>query len=85
MNYGLCIYLLYVLLLQGPASDRFGRRLTYMVSGAAFLATTVVCIFAPNIGMLVAFRALQGVAGEGWMGCSSSLLRALITEIVYHA
>ena len=49
---------------QGPASDKFGRCITYFVSGALFIATSIVCIFAPNIGILVAFRALQGAAGK---------------------
>jgi DHA1 family bicyclomycin/chloramphenicol resistance-like MFS transporter len=59
--------------LPGPAADRYGRRLTYWLCAGGFLATTLVCIFAPTIGVLVAFRALQGctvtgymVAGEGW-------------------
>ena len=51
-------------LVLGPASDRFGRRPVYMVSSIVFIASSIVCIFAPNIGVLVAFRALQGLAGE---------------------
>ena len=42
----------------------------YFVSGLTYEATTIVCIFAPNIGVLVAFRALQGAAGETGVGCS---------------
>ncbi len=37
------------------------------MSAVAFLVSTIVCIFAPNIGVLVAFRALQGAAGA-WLG-----------------
>jgi MFS family permease len=47
-------------LFWGPFADYYGRSLTYWVSMAGFLATTLVCIFAPNIGVLIFFRALQG-------------------------
>jgi hypothetical protein len=57
---------------QGPCSDKFGRRITYFVSGGLFIATSLVCIFAPSIGVLVAFRALQGAAGE--LCCSGVVL-----------
>ena len=50
-------------LVVGPASDRFGRKPVYLVSCLAFIATSIVCIFSPSIGVLVAFRALQGFAG----------------------
>jgi DHA1 family bicyclomycin/chloramphenicol resistance-like MFS transporter len=51
-------------LLWGPSSDKFGRKIVYIVASVALIATTVVCIFAPSIGVLIAFRALQGIAGE---------------------
>jgi MFS family permease len=47
----------------GTQADRFGRRITYGVSSVLFLGTSVGCIFAPTIGVLLAFRALQGFAG----------------------
>lgn len=50
-------------LLWGPMGDRYGRKLSYYTSSAAFLASSLICLFAPNIGVLVAFRALQGAAG----------------------
>uniref|UniRef100_A0A383WNZ1 Major facilitator superfamily (MFS) profile domain-containing protein n=1 Tax=Tetradesmus obliquus TaxID=3088 RepID=A0A383WNZ1_TETOB len=49
-------------LFWGPMADRFGRRITYAVGSVLFLGTSVGCIFAPTIGVLVAFRALQGLA-----------------------
>lgn len=48
----------------GPISDRFGRKQVYLAFSIAFLATSIVCIFAPNISVLVAFRALQGFSGK---------------------
>ena len=45
-------------------ADKFGRRIAYASSTVLFLGTSVACIFAPNIAVLVAFRALQGLAGR---------------------
>lgn len=56
-------------LVWGPASDRYGRRLVYLASFVAFAGSTVGCIFAPTVEVLVAFRALQGAGGGragGW-------------------
>eukprot|EP00877_Chromochloris_zofingiensis_P010564 jgi/Chrzof1/5761/Cz16g14250.t1 len=49
-------------LFWGPFADRFGRRIAYFLASAVFVAVTVVCIVAPNITVLVIFRALQGAA-----------------------
>eukprot|EP00775_Hariotina_reticulata_P008932 gene8932-9109_t len=46
----------------GPLADRFGRNVTYYICCITFLGTTLACVFAPNIAVLVAFRALQGLA-----------------------
>jgi MFS family permease len=35
----------------------------YIVGMVLFLGTTLGCLFAPTIGVLVAFRGLQGLAG----------------------
>ena len=51
-------------LLWGPASDKFGRRSMYLAGMVLFLGTTLGCLFAPTIEVLVAFRGLQGLAGE---------------------
>jgi MFS family permease len=36
----------------------------YIVGMVLFLGTTLGCLFAPTIDFLVAFRGLQGLAGE---------------------
>jgi len=51
------------LLLVGPLSDRFGRRRPLMVGLLCYVVTTMLCAFAGDIGALVVFRLLQGVAG----------------------
>lgn len=56
----------------GPASDRYGRKVVYLVAAAFFLASSIVCIFAPSIGVLIAVRAVQGAAGEA-LSCRGPL------------
>ena len=48
-------------LVGGSLGDRFGRRRVFAVGVAWFGVTSLVCALATSVGMLVAFRALQGV------------------------
>ena len=47
----------------------------YLVGMTLFLGFTLGCLFAPTIGVLVAFRGLQGLAGRDMRrlagGCSA--------------
>jgi DHA1 family bicyclomycin/chloramphenicol resistance-like MFS transporter len=44
----------------GPLSDRYGRRRPVLIGVIGHIATSLACVFAPNIGLLIAVRALQG-------------------------
>lgn len=48
----------------GPACDLWGRKSTYLASTVMYAAATFGCIFAQNMQMMLAFRALQGMARE---------------------
>lgn len=48
-------------LVGGSLGDRLGRRRVFMVGVAWFGVASLACALAMDIGMLVAFRALQGV------------------------
>jgi EmrB/QacA subfamily drug resistance transporter len=50
-----------LVLLGGSLGDRFGRRLVFLVGLGAFTAASVACGLAPNVGVLIAARAVQGV------------------------
>jgi Major Facilitator Superfamily len=50
-------------LVWGPLADRFGRRMAYLTSLAAFTGTSLACVWASSIDMLVGLRVLQGAAG----------------------
>jgi EmrB/QacA subfamily drug resistance transporter len=52
-----------LILLGGSLGDRFGRRRIFVVGVVWFALASLLCGLAPDIGMLVAARALQGVGG----------------------
>jgi EmrB/QacA subfamily drug resistance transporter len=51
------------ILLGGSLGDIFGERRIFALGVGGFGVTSLLCALAPTIGLLVAFRALQGVAG----------------------
>lgn len=61
----------------GPLADRYGRRPVMLVGLAAFTFCALGCVLAPSIGILLAFRLLQGV-GAGAVGV---LPRAIIRDL----
>ena len=63
-------------LLFGPISDGLGRRNLMLAGTATFALFSLVCAVAPNGWVLVAARAVQGVAG----GCGVALGRAVISD-----
>src|SRR4051794_26967275 len=52
-----------LLLVGGSLGDLFGRRRAFSAGLAGFGIASVLCALAPTIGTLIAFRALQGIAG----------------------
>src|SRR6516165_8399905 len=52
-----------LILLGGSLGDIFGERRIFALGVGGFGAASLLCALAPTIGLLVAFRALQGVAG----------------------
>lgn len=52
-----------LILLGGALGDRFGRRRVFVVGVLWFAAASLLCGIAPNEGVLIAARALQGAGG----------------------
>jgi EmrB/QacA subfamily drug resistance transporter len=63
-----------VIPLSGWAVARFGAKATWLTSLALFLAGSVACGLAWNIGSLVAFRVVQGIGGGMLMPVLTTLL-----------
>lgn len=58
----------------GRASDRLGRRRVWLAGFGASTVFSLLCGFAPNVGLLIAFRALAAVAGAAVVPSSLALI-----------
>src|SRR5579864_3005503 len=65
-----------LMLLGGSLGDLFGRRRVFVAGLAGFAAVSALCGAAPTIGVLIAGRALQGVAGALLVPSSLSIISA---------
>jgi EmrB/QacA subfamily drug resistance transporter len=52
-----------LILLGGALGDRFGRRRIFLIGVTWFALSSALCGLAPNIGVLIAARGLQGIGG----------------------
>ena len=66
-------------LAYGPASDMFGRKAPLFVGIALFVAGSVGCALAPDIGTLIAFRFVQGLGAGGPGVITRAVVRDLHT------
>jgi DHA1 family bicyclomycin/chloramphenicol resistance-like MFS transporter len=64
-------------LVVGPMSDRWGRRRPLLAGLAVYVVATVLCALAPGIGLLVAFRLVQGLAGAAGIVIARAVVRDL--------
>jgi EmrB/QacA subfamily drug resistance transporter len=63
-----------LLLLGGAAGDKFGRRRLFLIGIALFALASTLCALAPSLELLLAGRALQGIASAMLMPNSLALL-----------
>ncbi|WP_370880635.1 multidrug effflux MFS transporter [Variovorax paradoxus] len=66
-------------LIAGPLSDIFGRKRPMYVGLAVFVAASIGCALAPSIGVLIAFRFLQGLGACACMVTPRAVVRDLHT------
>ena len=69
-----------LLITMGNVGDRIGRKRLLLIAALAFGITSVAAAFAPTAGLLIAARALQGVAGAGLMPSTLALLRSVFPD-----
>ncbi|WP_405734006.1 MFS transporter [Streptomyces sp. NBC_00028] len=65
-----------LILLGGSLGDRYGRRKVFVVGVVWFAAASLLCGLAPNAGVLIGARALQGVGGALLTPGSLALIQA---------
>lgn len=64
-------------LVMGSLSDVYGRRNPLLISMAIYVAASLACAFSPNIGLLIAFRFVQGFAASAGIVISRAIARDL--------
>jgi EmrB/QacA subfamily drug resistance transporter len=69
-----------LILLGGALGDLYGRRRVFVIGVVWFAAASALCGLAPNIEVLVAARALQGVGGALLTPGSLALLQSSFAE-----
>ena len=68
------------LITMGTLGDRIGRRRLLMMGGAAFGLASILAAFAPTAELLIAARALLGIAGATLMPSTMSLIRNIFLD-----
>jgi EmrB/QacA subfamily drug resistance transporter len=64
------------LITAAALGDRFGRRRLYALGLVGFALASALCALAPNVGWLIAARAVQGVGAAFMMSLGLALLTA---------
>jgi EmrB/QacA subfamily drug resistance transporter len=65
-----------LILLGGSLGDRLGRRRVFLVGVVWFALSSALCGIAPNIGVLIGARVLQGIGGALLTPGSLSIIQA---------
>lgn len=68
------------LITMGTLGDRIGRRKLLLIGATAFGVASVLAAFSTSAGMLIAARALLGVAGATLMPSTMSLIRSMFPD-----
>ncbi len=66
-----------MMLFHGSLSDSYGRRPIILVSLIAFILTSIACVFAADIRVLILFRGLQGLSAGAGMIVGRAMIRDL--------
>ena len=69
-----------LLMLSGSTADRLGRRRVFQVGLVLFGLGSLLCSLAPNIGSLIAFRAVQAIGGSMLNPVAMSIITNTFTD-----
>ncbi|GAA2796018.1 multidrug effflux MFS transporter [Saccharopolyspora taberi] len=64
-------------LVVGPLSDSAGRRMPLIIGTAVHIASSLLCLVAPNVAVLGLLRVLQGVGAAATMVVALAVVRDL--------
>lgn len=74
-----------LLVTMGNIGDRVGRKRLLLIGGAAFAVASVLAAYSSSPELLIASRALLGVAGATIMPSTMSLIHTMFTDPKQHA
>jgi len=60
----------------GTVADKFGHRRSYVVGLAVFAISSAICGVSPNAGLLITFRAVQGLGAAAMFATTFALLNS---------
>ena len=63
-----------LVLTVGAVADRFGRRRVYVIGLVVFAASSLACGLAPNVGVLIAARGVQGLGAAAMFATTMALI-----------
>jgi EmrB/QacA subfamily drug resistance transporter len=69
-----------LILLGGSLGDRLGRRRVFLIGVAWFALSSALCGLAPDIGVLIAARVLQGIGGALLTPGSLAIIQATFSK-----
>lgn len=71
---GISVGLASALLVVGALGDDYGRRRVFLAGAGLLVVSTTVCSIAPNSGVFIAARVVQGVTGAAVLACGLGLV-----------
>lgn len=67
-------------MLIGPISDARGRRWPLLIGMALYALTSLLCLIAPSVDILIALRFIQGIAAGSGIVIAFAVARDLYTD-----
>ncbi len=64
-------------LFAGPLSDVLGRRKPLIIALIIYSISSILCVFAPSVELLIVFRLVQGLSGAAGIVISRAIVRDL--------
>lgn len=80
LNLTLILYFLFYsggMLLWGPLSDRYGRKIILLTGLISFTIASILCAISSSVEQLIAFRIIQAIAS----GALSSVGTAIVKDV----
>ncbi len=63
------------ILFWGPLSDKYGRKPVLMIGMTLYTVSSILCIFSPNVQMLIVYRVLQSIGCGAATAVSTAMIK----------